>query len=160
MWWNFCYWIWQNRCVLATDADQTGLYTPNTWRTETIDLSAYVGSSKVDVYIRSISGWGQQLFIDNIALTGVQTLSVASNTFNEKIKLYPNPTNENFEIAFTNIQQSLNVNIYSTLGQIVQTKVYENTDLIEMKLKQPSGIYFVEIINNKGDKYFSRLIKK
>jgi hypothetical protein len=57
--------------VLATDADQTGAYTPNTWRTETIDLSAYVGSGKVDVIIRGISGWGQHLFVDNVNLTGV-----------------------------------------------------------------------------------------
>jgi hypothetical protein len=57
--------------VLATDPDQTAAYTANTWRTETVDLSAYVGSGKVDVYIRGISGWGQNLFIDNINLTGV-----------------------------------------------------------------------------------------
>jgi hypothetical protein len=57
--------------VLATDPDQTPAYTPITWRTETIDLSAYVGSGKVDVIIRGISGWGQHLFVDNVNLTGV-----------------------------------------------------------------------------------------
>ena len=57
--------------VLATDADQTAAYTPGTWRTETIDLTAYIGSGKVDIAFRSISGWGQFVYIDNVNLTGI-----------------------------------------------------------------------------------------
>ena len=67
--------------VLATDPDQTAAYTaPATWRQETVDLSAFVGSGKVDVYFRSISGWGQYLYIDNINLTGVVSTVNASFT--------------------------------------------------------------------------------
>lgn len=59
--------------TLATDADNTNSYSPGTWRTETIDLSAFAGSSKVDILFRNISGWGNNLYLDNINLTGVVT---------------------------------------------------------------------------------------
>ena len=58
--------------VLATDPDQTGAYTaPATWRKETVDMTPFIGNSKVDVYFRNISGYGQFLYIDNVNLTGV-----------------------------------------------------------------------------------------
>ncbi|WP_375242214.1 T9SS type A sorting domain-containing protein [Lacinutrix sp.] len=52
------------------------------------------------------------------------------------------------------------MNIYSSFGQLIQTRIFENSDRIQMKLNQPSGIYFVECINDNGNKYISKLIKK
>jgi PKD repeat protein len=67
--------------ILATEPDQTGGYTnPSVWRTETIDLSAYVGSPKVDILFRNISGWGQYLYLDNVNLTGVVSSATADFT--------------------------------------------------------------------------------
>lgn len=58
--------------VLATQADQTTAYTaPTTWRNETVDLTPYVGASKLDVKFRNISGYGQYIYIDNVNITGV-----------------------------------------------------------------------------------------
>ncbi|MEJ6582674.1 MAG: M43 family zinc metalloprotease, partial [Crocinitomicaceae bacterium] len=83
--------------ALATQADQTAAYTaPTTWRQETVDLSAYVGSGKVDVYFRSISGYGQYLYIDNINLTGVESSAIANYT------ALPTPTCIGQTVTFTN----------------------------------------------------------
>ena len=58
--------------ALQTEPAQTGAYTaPTVWRTETIDLTAYIGNPKVDIIFRNISGYGQYLYLDNINLTGV-----------------------------------------------------------------------------------------
>ena len=82
--------------VLATDPDQTTAYNnPATWRAETIDLSAFIGSSKVDIVFRCISGWGQFLYLDNINLTGVVTLAAAD--FNAS----PDPACVNEVVTFT-----------------------------------------------------------
>ncbi|MBL4650653.1 MAG: hypothetical protein JKY03_13060, partial [Aureispira sp.] len=53
---------------LATAPDATTLFVPTAaqWRTETIDLSAYDGASHVRVAFLNFSGYGQQVFIDNI----------------------------------------------------------------------------------------------
>ena len=76
------------------------------------------------------------------------------------VSLYPNPTNNSFEISFKNNQKELKINIYSSLGQLIKTRIFDNTDRIVMNLNQPSGIYFVECINDKGNKSISKLIKK
>ena len=77
--WNVVY--SKASSTLATDPDQTAGYTqPSTWRNETIDLTPYVGSNKVDIAFRNISGYGQFLYIDNINLTGQSTSPTANFT--------------------------------------------------------------------------------
>ncbi len=58
---------------LPTAAATTTIFTPTAaqWRTETIDLTPFVGNSKVIVSFKNLSGYGNRLFIDNINLTGV-----------------------------------------------------------------------------------------
>lgn len=77
--WNVVY--SKASSTLATDPDQTTGYTaPSTWRNETINLTPYVGSNKVDIAFRNISGYGQFLYIDNINITGQSTSPTASFT--------------------------------------------------------------------------------
>lgn len=59
--------------TLATAPDVTTSFTPTNaqWRTETVDLTPYIGNSKVIVAFRNLSGYGNRLFIDNINLSGV-----------------------------------------------------------------------------------------
>ncbi|MBL1279383.1 MAG: choice-of-anchor J domain-containing protein, partial [Fluviicola sp.] len=67
--------------VLATDPDQTTAYTaPTTWRTEIVDLTLYIGNNNVEILFRNLSGYGQNLYLDNINLTGVSSTSVADFT--------------------------------------------------------------------------------
>ena len=64
---------------LATSPDQTTLFQPincNQWRTETVDLSAFVGKT-VQLIFEDVGGWGNQLFLDNIL---VQEVEVCPNT--------------------------------------------------------------------------------
>jgi len=90
----------------------------------------------------------------------ISTLRLTTNSFSNEIEIYPNPTNNSFEISFKNNQKELKINIYSSLGQLIKTRIFDNTDRILMNLNQPSGIYFVECINDKGNKSISKLIKK
>lgn len=61
---------------LETVADQTGDWFPSAagdWRTETIDLSAYVGNM-ITVKFESTNGWGNNLFLDNIYFPSFEPL--------------------------------------------------------------------------------------
>jgi hypothetical protein len=62
---------------LATAPDVTTLFSPTAaqWRTETVDLSAYAGASHVRVAFLNYSGYGQQMFVDNI---NIQTGAVVT----------------------------------------------------------------------------------
>jgi len=59
--------------VLATASATTASFVPTAaqWRTETIDMTPYVGNSSVWVVFRNLAGNGNNLYIDNINLTGV-----------------------------------------------------------------------------------------
>ena len=74
----------KSNTVLATAAATTASFTPTTtqWRTETVNLSSFVGNSKVIVAFKNLSGNGNRLFVDNINITAVPptTPPVASFT--------------------------------------------------------------------------------
>lgn len=59
--------------TLATAPATTGLFTPTAgqWRTETIDLTPYVGQASVLISFKNLAGWGNRLFVDNVNITGV-----------------------------------------------------------------------------------------
>jgi large repetitive protein len=73
----------KSNTVLATAAATTANFTPTAaqWRTETIDLSAYVGQGSVIVSFKNLSGNGNRLFVDNINLTGVAAATPPTASF-------------------------------------------------------------------------------
>jgi endonuclease I/chitodextrinase len=76
---------------------------------------------------------------------------IASNTATIKtsIKIYPNPSKGNFEIAFKNSGEQYSVEVFSVLGQ----KVYEmkniSSDLIGIN-NLAKGIYLVKVNQNEN----------
>ncbi|MNJ84208.1 Pregnancy-associated plasma protein-A [compost metagenome] len=59
--------------TLATAPAMTSSFAPTAsqWRSETIDLSPYVGNGSVWIAFRNLAGNGNNLYIDNINVTGV-----------------------------------------------------------------------------------------
>ncbi|MGV3629827.1 MAG: PKD domain-containing protein [Bacteroidota bacterium] len=59
--------------VLATRTATTSAFVPTAaqWRTETISLSSYVGNNNVIIAFKNLSGNGNNIYIDNINVTGV-----------------------------------------------------------------------------------------
>jgi PKD repeat protein len=59
--------------TLATAGASTSVFTPTAaqWRTETVNLTPYIGFTKVIVAFKNLSGYGNRLFVDNINLTGI-----------------------------------------------------------------------------------------
>lgn len=45
--------------------------TPSQWRTETVDLSPYIGNQSVMISFQNRGHYGQNIYVDNINLTGV-----------------------------------------------------------------------------------------
>jgi hypothetical protein len=63
-----------------------------------------------------------------------------------KISLFPNPSKQQFTIQLQDGLQLKKVTIYDSLGKLVKVV---NTNVIST-LELSSGIYFIEIITNKG----------
>ena len=45
-------------------------------------------------------------------------------------------------------------------GKLIDEKTYNNVELIEYELNQPTGIYLIEISDSKGQRSLVRLIKQ
>ncbi len=63
----------KSNTILATASATTGSFTPSAaqWRSETVDLTPYVGNSSVWIAFRNIAGNGNNLYVDNINVTGI-----------------------------------------------------------------------------------------
>jgi len=85
--------------------------------------------------------------------------SIDEVPFEDEFKIYPNPTDGHFSIEFGN-QRSITVIVYTAQGQFVERRVFENSDLVQMELNHPSGIYLLEIQDDSGHKTVVRLVKK
>ncbi|WP_034058870.1 T9SS type A sorting domain-containing protein [Lacinutrix jangbogonensis] len=128
---------------LATAPNTTSEFVPTDtqWRTETIDLAAYIGSNNVYVKFRNVNAYGQTLFIDNINL-GNNILSVdnfETNTF----LVYPNPVSSNGIITIKSPEDNtIKFTLYSIQGkQIAQFKTASNTTIPIGHLQLSSGLY-------------------
>ena len=69
--------------VLATVAAQTTAFVPTSaqWRAETINLTPYIGQQNVIIAIRNLAGYGNNLYVDNINITGVAVLAAPVASF-------------------------------------------------------------------------------
>ena len=69
----------KSNTVLATAPATQSSFVPGTtqWRSETVDLTPFVGNSSVWIVFRNISGYGNVLYIDNINVSGISGTPVA-----------------------------------------------------------------------------------
>jgi serine protease len=62
---------------------QNAMFVPTSaqWRTETINLNAYVNQGSVMIAFQNRGRWGQALYLDNINITGTQAQSLPVSAF-------------------------------------------------------------------------------
>lgn len=139
--------------VLATVPAQTGAFTPSAltqWRHETNSLNAFAGQPLVFVKFKGISGYGNNLYVDNINFA--DPLGVTQNAFTKGINLYPSPTNGKVNLSISLDKVSpLTVEVYNIAGEKVASfsegnisSTVLNYDLTTLS----NGLYSVKIIAN------------
>ena len=144
--------------------------TPNPkWVTKSIS-SAILGAlnNKRDVKIRFwfqndiASGESQNLYIDNINISGTVGLNEFENALG--LSIYPNPTSSSSVIEFTSPYNSkANLTVYDVTGRVVEENVMTVNSGVNTKYtvnssnQLNSGVYFVSI-NIDGQKVIKKLI--
>jgi hypothetical protein len=85
----------------------------------------------------------------NMGITGFNPI-----TYNNTIKIFPNPTNDHITIDYGNLA-SLNgyqLKIINSLGQqVFQSNISQQTDYLNLTTLGGNGLYFVQIINQQGN---------
>ena len=69
----------KSNTTLATAPATENAFVPTAaqWRSETVDLTPYVGNSSVWIAFRNLSGYGNNLYVDNINVSGISGTPVA-----------------------------------------------------------------------------------
>lgn len=87
------------------------------------------------------------------------TLSANDFTFEKTIQIYPNPIENDFYIKSV-FNSDLKVDILNSLGQVIISKEFTNSQEMRLSLNQPTGIYFTKITNKENQVAYFKLIKK
>jgi hypothetical protein len=73
------------------------------------------------------------------------SVGIIENDFGNKFKLFPNPTSGQFSIDLGSMHKSVTISITDITGRLVLSKTFMNSALINLKVAEPAGVYFIAI---------------
>ncbi len=106
---------------LSTSAPTTNIFVPlNTeWRTDSINLDTMAGKKPVRFRFIAKSGWGNELYLDNINLTG-SALGISDRTDPSSVAIFPNPATDAVTvIVYSGSNEKISLLLYDLLGNTV-----------------------------------------
>ncbi len=80
----------------------------------------------------------------NLLTTGIPLLNTSTN-----INIYPNPFTNSTTVSFSNEQKNTTIKITEILGKEVKSQNFSGKQLVIEKGEMPTGVYFLEIIDDK-----------
>lgn len=130
--------------ALATGANTTSNYVAGAdeYVNQTIDLSDFISNDKVIVKFAFTSAYGNNIWVDNINVTGVQSIEEEDMT----ISIYPNPATD---VVSINSEKAINqIDVYDANGRLVTTYTNVNNTINVKNLA--NGIYMLNVVTEEG----------
>lgn len=127
--------------TLATSGDFTDYYIPaaNEWRTETVDLSAFVGEQKVIVAFRNHGHYGNVIYVDNINIESDLGIEEQPGS---QVSIYPNPVCPGETLQLDTPEEIHTVKILNAEGKVVHL-VHGISGTLEVPANLKSGVYWI-----------------
>jgi hypothetical protein len=97
--------------------------------------------------------------VDTSACENIITIGISENTFGSAVSLYPNPTTGDITIDLGEKSNSVSITITDLTGKIIQSKTYSDSQLLNLTLDNPAGVYLL-MIESGDDRAVIRLIKE
>ena len=88
--------------------------------------------------------------IDTSSCHAVISVNLLNNNFMKTPVLFPNPTEGYMSIDLKEKHEYIAIEITSLDGKVVSRTDYISVSKVQLNLQEKSGIYFIEIIGNKG----------
>jgi len=153
---NYTSVYYKGGSTLATAPDfSASPFVPaaNEWRTETINLASYLGNGDVLIAFRSHTGWGQNVYVDNINLTATNVVGVEDETEETFLSVYPNPiAKDGILHLHSNLNEQISVDIYSSEGKRIYRKNHD--PMADISLSEMAAGTYIYVLSS------SKLIKK
>jgi hypothetical protein len=128
---------------LSTSPDNQSSFIPTAdqWRTDSVDLSAYLGQANLQVAFRNKGGWGNNVYLDNINLGSMANVHESVENF---ISMYPNPIQSG---TCLNIHGEgiIRVNLISPDGKSIKTEKKFQGSQFEIPENVTSGTYILQV---------------
>lgn len=90
----------------------------------------------------------------------ISNVSISESTLIQKIKAYPNPTSGTFTIDLGNEYAATKVEIFSLVGQLLDTENYTHLQLLQIEMPIIAGVYFVQVRFPNGESATIKMIKE
>ena len=156
---NFTLLYLKGGTKLSADSSlATSLFVPSAtqWRTDTVDLSAYIGKPNVILSFENRAHYGNALYLDNINVTS--NTGIAEQKNNIGFFVSPNPVSQNaaITVAIPGIQNksAIPVKMFDVLGNEIMTLMLKPAVSGKWTLNfdrgnLSGGMYYLRI--NEGD---------
>ena len=97
--------------------------------------------------------------VEDYSIIITAPIGIIENTFEVNPIIYPNPTDGNFSIDLGVNYETTHVTITDLNGKTIQTSTYFKKQLLNLKLKESSGVYLI-VIESEDKKAVCRLVLK
>ncbi len=156
--WNLRY--TKSGLALSTAGIMSASFTPTNaqWRMETVNLSGVSYNNKPSVRFRFnyLQNTGNNIYIDDINITGTSSVGIQDVQFLATLNVYPNPASDLSNISFSLSEtQLMKIEISDLTGRVVES--VENNKLpagnynYSFGKNLSDGIYFVRFQSNEND---------
>ncbi|MEX1187683.1 MAG: zinc-dependent metalloprotease [Bacteroidia bacterium] len=81
-----------------------------------------------------------------------------SSSFKQTVNCFPNPSKGSLFIDFEKIQEHTLISIKNSLGQNIFKQEFKTVDSVNLKINAPSGIYFLLVEFDSGERILQKLI--
>ena len=151
--WSFPGWPSHLDHVLITNELFTEFSNPNS-EIKTIMVEDYLagGLAEYDLNISDHRPVGLKIQLTPTAL------SLVENS-NSNVKIFPNPTNGYFSIDLGETYNAVTITITDLTGKVIQSSTYNESQLLNLKLEEPAGVYLL-MIESENKETLIRLIKE
>ena len=122
------------------------------WGFQLVSLAPYQNSANAMIRFRNISGYGDQLYLDNINVMNANGVNDAD--ISSLVNIFPNPGSGEFFVNMHFIsEEHAGIYVYDVLGReitrIEKNKVKDESLKLDLS-NEEAGIYFVEVVTDRG----------
>lgn len=164
------YWITANDnklyFLMSGDNSPEQLWEANPTNGNFTQLSSYTGPTTQprQIFTRPLKSWNNEMYVEGTTLAegyelwkfGTGTLGIDEVTLEDKIKIYPNPTQDYVKLTIENID-AYQIAVFNAVGQEIKLRI--NNETIDFT-SVPEGIYYITISNSTTIKKITQKIMK
>ncbi|MGB0402574.1 MAG: S8 family serine peptidase [Salibacteraceae bacterium] len=150
--------VWaKNGLELATTTDTTSVFIPSShqWESATIDLFEFDDEEFVQVRFVGTNGFGNNLYIDNVAITALQPTDIEQVETQIEIEVFPNPSNGFIELK-GDLSRYNAMRVLDISGkQVLESAIKMNLDISTIE----NGLYILELVG-ETQMFKTKIIKE